>query len=131
MIAFQWIGVMTYARGERSCAEHMLARHKLHNTPMPLHSTDMGIIDELEMTSLRATPGRIPIALSSGVVFLAPTLVDAGCPFPIKDVHQSPGILIQLDLQLSLLIECKLGQRVEDAGALAPVTFVNVEFPAR
>jgi len=74
MIAFQWIGVMTYALGERSCPEHALARHKLHNTPMPRHTTDKGIIAELEMTSLRATPCRIPIALSSGVVFLDPLL---------------------------------------------------------
>jgi hypothetical protein len=72
MIAFQWIGVMTYALGERSCPEHTLTRHKLHNTPMPRHTTDKGIIAELEMTSLRATPCGIPIALSSGVVFLAP-----------------------------------------------------------
>ena len=108
MIAFQWIGVMTYALGERSCPEHALARHKLHNTPMPRHTTDKGIIAELEMTSLRATPCGIRSHSVPGLSFLPPTLVHSGRPFPIKNVHQSPRILIELDLQLSLLIECDL-----------------------
>jgi len=54
--------------------------------------------------------------------------VDAGSAFPIDDVNEFPGILIELELNLALFVHGQLASGIEDAGALALVGVVDVEF---
>lgn len=51
---------------------------------------------------------RMMPAGSTARVLSAP-LIDTGRPPPIENVDQRPSVLIELDLQLSLLIDRKLG----------------------
>jgi hypothetical protein len=51
--------------------------------------------------------------------------------FPIDYVNQFPGILVQLDLQLPVLVNSQLCQGIQHATALASVLFVYVKFTGR
>jgi hypothetical protein len=54
-------------------------------------------------------------------------LVDAGRTLPVNDVDEFPGILIELELELALLVDGELASGIQDAGALALVGIVDVE----
>src|SRR4029077_12531276 len=54
--------------------------------------------------------------------------VDAGSAFPVDDIDQFPGILIELELNLALFVQGQLASGIENAGALALVGVVDVEF---
>src|ERR1700756_5094608 len=57
----------------------------------------------------------------------SPALVDAGRSCPIENVGESPGVLIQVQLQLALFIEDQLRRGIELTGALALVLGVEFE----
>src|SRR6516225_111057 len=59
------------------------------------------------------------------------TLVDAGRSWPIDDINQLPGVLIEIKLQLPFLINDELGCRKQNARVLALVGRVQVEFARR
>ncbi len=48
--------------------------------------------------------------------------------FPVDNVHQLPGILAQLKLQLTLLVDNQLASEIENACALVRVGIVQVEY---
>src|SRR5690348_3721892 len=55
-------------------------------------------------------------------------LVDAGRAFPVENIDQLPGVLIEVNLQLTLLIDHELGGGIQDACALVFVLVVQVDF---
>src|SRR5580765_1250778 len=55
-------------------------------------------------------------------------LVDAGRAFPVENIDQLPGVLIEVNLQLTLLIDHELGGGIQDACALVFVLVVYVDF---
>jgi len=55
-------------------------------------------------------------------------LVLAGRPLPINQIHELPGILSELDFQLSFLIERELGFWIQKARAFALIFVIYVEF---
>src|SRR5438067_2068027 len=59
--------------------------------------------------------------------FPSAALIDTGRSCPIEDVGESPGVLIQVQLQLALFIEDQLRRGIELAGALALVLGVEFE----
>src|SRR5436305_2732530 len=59
--------------------------------------------------------------------FQCAALVDAAGSCPIENVRESPGILIEVQLQLAFLIENQLRCRKQLSGALAPVLRVEFE----
>ena len=52
------------------------------------------------------------------------TLVLAGRPLPINQIYKFPGILSELDFQLSFLIDCELGFWIQNAGAFLLVLVI-------
>ena len=54
--------------------------------------------------------------------------VDAGSAFPIDDVNEFPGILIELELNLSLFVHGELTSGIKNASALVLVRVVEIEF---
>src|SRR5260370_39656094 len=57
-------------------------------------------------------------------------LVDAGSALPINDVNEFPGVLVELNLQLSFFVGSELCGGVKDATTLALFLVVDVEFAA-
>ena len=57
--------------------------------------------------------------------------VDAGGALPVDDVDQFPGILIELELNLSPLCPLPIDKRIKNAGALALVLIVEIEFTSQ
>ena len=45
---------------------------------------------------------------------------------PVDNVGKPPGILVQLDLQLTVLVDGELASRVQDAPALALILIVQL-----
>jgi hypothetical protein len=62
---------------------------------------------------------------------LRPALVDAGRSLPVENIHQFPGILIEVNLQLPLLIDHELCGRIQDTRALVFVLVIQVDFTGR
>jgi hypothetical protein len=50
------------------------------------------------------------------------------CTLPVEEVPKSPWVLIQIELHLAVLVNDQLGRGVQDAGALALVLVIQVEF---
>src|SRR5271156_5612057 len=60
-------------------------------------------------------------------VFHRRRLIDTGGSLPIDKVRQSPGVLIQIPLQLPLFVKDDLRHWIEDSRALALVLIVEFE----
>src|SRR5208282_684785 len=57
--------------------------------------------------------------------------VDAWRALPIEHVYQSPGILIEFDLKLAILVNGELARRIQYAGALFLIGVVQIKLPTR
>src|SRR5215469_11165165 len=87
--------------------------------------------DERRASKRRILMGAPHVNRSSASLYpIAPSgrpLVDAGRALPVEHVDQLPRVLVQLDLKLALLVDRKLGQGKQHAGALFLVLVVKVK----
>src|SRR5262249_18964265 len=57
----------------------------------------------------------------------ADTLVNSGRALPVDEVRQSPGILVEIPLQLALFVENQLRRRIKHPRALALILVVQIQ----
>src|ERR1700730_16241258 len=88
-----------------------------------------GVVSRASVDSSVRIP--TPIVISPSGLLRSARLVNAGRSLPIDNASQVPRIPDEIHLQLSLLIDHKLGRRVQDTRALALVRVVQVELASR
>src|SRR5271157_4616160 len=84
------------------------------------------LIQGCSETSFSASCKAVPFQIA----FMRLPLVFCSA-LPVDEVAEPPGVLVQLDLQLAVLVDGELGGRIQDACAFALVLVVQLEFSSR